>query len=32
MASMSVGLLMLIIKGPEKAEKAWVPLMLLSWG
>ncbi|XP_064401866.1 lysosomal cholesterol signaling protein-like [Halichondria panicea] len=32
MASMAVGLLILIIKGPQKAEKSWVPLMLLSWG
>ena len=32
MASTAVGLLLLIAKGHHKAEKAWVPLMLLSWG
>jgi len=32
MTSLGIGILLLISKGPIVAEKAWVPLMLTTWG
>ena len=31
-ASMSIGLVILVSKGMKKAERAWLPLMFISWG
>ena len=32
MASLSIGLVLLYTAGPRRATKAWLPLLLLSWG
>lgn len=32
MASISIGLLVLLRKGPTVADKLWLPIMLASWG